>query len=317
MTRSGLRIAVFDDWFGHAARSSHLEQLRQVGAVTVYDDHPAPAQVRARLALADAVVLWRDRTYLTADVIDASSAVRLVVQTGGHAEHLDLDLLTRLGVEVVMSPIDWEDHPTAEFVLAMILALLHQIPASDRRMRSMSWPIVATKHARGRTLGLVGYGRLARDVAAKAAALGMSVAAWSRSLDVGSCPDPGVRAVPLDQVLSESDVVSVMLRLVDETRGFVGRRELESLRPDAYLVNTARGGVIDEDALVRLLQEQRIAGAALDVYQREPLPLTHPFRTLDNVVLTPHLGWAQDETQGAMFEMAVENLVARVTARGL
>lgn len=304
-----MKIAVFDDWNGFAARSPHAERLRALGELTVFDDFPSRDEVRRRLAEFDAVVLWRDRTRITSEVLPDGGRLRVIAQTGNSWAHLDLDELERRGVTAIVPPFLFaEGHPTADFTMGLILDLAHEISFSDRRMRHTRWPAVVARGVRGRTLGLVGYGRMGQTLARQAAAFGMEVVAWGRSLTPGERLDSGALALDLDEVLGRSEFLSVQLRLSDETRGFLGARELALLPPGALLVNTARAAIVDQDAMLAMLRDGRLGGAALDVFDQEPLPEDHPLRTLDNVVLTPHIGWTQEPGLDRLLGQAVDHL---------
>lgn len=308
-----MRIAVFDDWNGFARSSPHLDRLRAHGSVTVFGDHPSTDEVRARLHEVDAVILWRDRTPLSAEDLAAAPDLQVVVQTGNSSGHLDLAALEARGITLLLPPFLFgEHHPTAEFTMACILGLAHRLTESDRAMRRTAWPTTVTRSVRGRTLGLVGYGRMAHALAGHARDFGMRVLAWSRSLEPGTQPASGAEVVALEELLASAEFVSVQLRLSPETRGFLTSERLALLRPDAYFVNTGRAAIVDGEALLRMLRERRIAGAALDVYDEEPLAADHPLRTLDNVVLTPHIGWTQEESLDELLGQAVHHLDAHL-----
>jgi phosphoglycerate dehydrogenase-like enzyme len=189
-----------------------------------------------------------------------------------------------------------------------MLAVMRRIPQSDRAMRRGEWPMVLGYVLRGKTLGILGLGKIGTEVAKIARAFGMNVIAWGPTLTPERASRSEATYMPLDDLLRQADVVSVHLTLSDQSRNLLHENRLRSMKPSAYLINTSRGAIVDEDALVRILTERAIAGAGLDVFVHEPLPANHPLLQLDNVVLTPHLGWPTD----AGFEGFAENAVANI-----
>ncbi len=201
--------------------------------------------------------------------------------------------------------------PAAEMTWALLLALVRQLPEADRQVREGGWQTTIGTELAGKTLGLLGLGRLGQRVAKVGLAFEMPVIAWSQNLDADLAREVGVEPIATkDDLLARSDVVSVHLKLSDRTRGILGARELGLLKPGAFLVNTSRGPLVDEDALVDALQAGRLGGAGLDVFDREPLPPGHPLRTAPRTVLSPHLGYVTDGTYRIFYGDAVEDVVA-------
>ena len=239
----------------------------------------------ARLAGCQVVVAMRERTAIGAALLDRLPDLRLLVTTGMANAALDVDAAAARGVTVcgtggILTP-------TSEHTWGLILALLRHIPADDATMRAGGWQTRMGDDLAGRRLGLVGLGRLGALVARVGLAFDMDVVAWSANLTAERCAEVGVRLVGRDELFATSDVVSVHLVLGDRSRGLVGAADLARMRPSAVLVNTSRGPIVDEAALVAALRDGGIAGAALDVYDDEPLPADHPLRALPNTVLTP------------------------------
>ena len=252
------------------------------------------------------VVAIRERTRFAASLLGRLPALEHLAITGRNSGHVDLAAATKRGVLVTATS---GSGPSAiEHTLALILALARRVPQEDRAMREGRWQTTVGVELAGKTLGVVGLGRIGSRVAAFGQFLAMRVIAWGPTLTDERARAAGVTRVALDDLFRESDVVSLHLLLSDTSRGLVSARLLGLMKPTAYLVNTARGPLIDEAALVAALSDRRIAGAALDVYDVEPLPREHPLLQLDNVVLTPHLGYVTEESYRAFFGPLVENV---------
>jgi phosphoglycerate dehydrogenase-like enzyme len=261
-----------------------------------------------RLAPFDAVVAMRERTPFGADLLERLPRLRLLVTTGMANASIDMEAAAARGV--VVSGTGGLPSPTAELTWALILALLRHVPAEDAGMRAGGWQATVGTELAGHTLGVIGLGRLGRRVAAVGRAFEMPVMAWSQNLVASEAEALGVEPVSRDELLARADVVTIHLRLSDRTRGLIGAAELARMRPTAVLVNTSRGPIVDESALLAALQDGTIAGAGLDVYDTEPLPPGHPLRTAPNTVLTPHLGYVTSGTYARFYAEAVEDIAA-------
>lgn len=303
------RLLVLDDYEGRIAAAPAMDRLRGLADVTVRDRPLAPDD---RNGLADVRVLLaiRERTRLDGGFLDRLPNLELVLQTGGHAYHLDEPAATQRGIVVAIGRR--ARMPTVavpELTFGLMLAALRQIHPLAAQLCRGEWPGAVGRTLAGRTLGILGLGRHGRPVARIAAAFGMRVLAWDRG-HAYPADDPAVARLPLDDLLARSDVVSIHLRLSPESRGLLDRHRLARMRPGALLINTARGAIIDEEALVEALRSGRLGGAGLDVFATEPLPAASPLRTLDNVVLTPHIGWKVDEVFHEFAEIAADQLAA-------
>jgi phosphoglycerate dehydrogenase-like enzyme len=201
-------------------------------------------------------------------------------------------------------------HGTVELTWALLLGLVRQVPTAAAVVQQGGWQTTMGVDLEGKTLGVVGLGRIGGSVARIARAFGMRVLAWSQHLTNETAELYGAQLVGKDDLFREADIVTLHLVLSERTRGIVGARELQLMKPTAYLVNTSRGPLVDEAALVDALQHRRIAGAALDVFAVEPLPAAHPFRTLDNVLATPHIGFVTQDTYETFYRQTVENILA-------
>ncbi|HEY7060440.1 MAG TPA: D-2-hydroxyacid dehydrogenase family protein [Chloroflexota bacterium] len=309
-------VVILDDWQHALATQPDQARLRDRADVRVYDDHAdTPEELARRLEGAVAVVLIRERTAFTADTFARAPSLRLIVQTGGGAAHIDQAAAKAHGVQIVFT--GGPDYPVVELTIGLLIGLLRRIPWADRQLHAGEWPLFVGDDCHGKTLGILGFGRIGGGTARVAQVLGMQVVAWGPTLTAERAQAGGATFLPLDDVLRTADVVSIHLRLSPESRGLLSRERLALLRPSAYLINTARGAIVDEVALVETLQGGRLAGAALDVFHEEPLPPDHPLRRLDNVILTPHVGWPAASNYAYWSQRAVEQTLAYLDEAGL
>jgi phosphoglycerate dehydrogenase-like enzyme len=302
------RIALLDDHQHAAARFADWSQLPEPAEVVAFADSVTGEALVHRLRGFDVVVAMRERTAFPRAVLEQLTDLRLLVTTGMSNAAIDLDAARDLGVTVTGTAA--YGPATAELTWALILAVARSVPAEDAAMRAGGWQHTVGRDLHGATLGLLGLGRLGAQVATVSLAFGMDVVAWSQNLTDEHAAEVGVRRVDLDDLLQMSDVVSIHLRLSDRTRGLLGARELGLLKPTAVLVNTSRGPIVDEAALVEILRARRIHGAGLDVYDTEPLPADSPLRELRNAVLTPHLGYVTERTYEVFWPEVVEDVAA-------
>jgi phosphoglycerate dehydrogenase-like enzyme len=303
----GLRIAVLDDYQDVALASADWSALPLGSEVRVFRDplHDEPALV-ARLADFDVIVAMRERTPFPRSLLAQLPKLRLLVTTGSRNASIDVTAAHALGV--VVSGTDGLPTPTAELTWGLILALARHIPEEDRATREGAWQTTLGVTLHGKTLGVLGLGRLGGQVANIGRAFGMNVIAWSPHLTEARARAAGVQRVEREQLLARADVLSIHLVLGPTTRHLIGARELSAMKPSAYLINTSRGPIVEEAALVEALRTRQIAGAGLDVFEREPLPLDHPLRALPNTVITPHLGYVTAETYRIFYTHVVENI---------
>jgi phosphoglycerate dehydrogenase-like enzyme len=302
-----LAVAVLDDYQGVARAFGPWDALD--ADVTAFHDHLDGVEPLAeRLAPFDVVVAMRERTPFGADLLARLPRLRLLVTTGMANPSIDVAAARERGV--VVCGTGSLPSPTAELTWALILALLRHVPAEDARMRAGGWQATVGTELAGRTLGVIGLGRLGRRVARVARAFEMDVLAWSQNLRPEDARAHGAEPVGRDELLARADVVTIHLRLSGRTRGLIGAPELARMKPSAVLVNTSRGPIVDETALVAALRDGVIAGAGLDVFATEPLPPGHPLRSAPNTVLTPHLGYVTRGTYARFFADAVEDIAA-------
>jgi phosphoglycerate dehydrogenase-like enzyme len=303
------RIAVLDDYQGVASAMAAWSDLPDGTAVEIFRDHLSDQdRLVARLRDFDAVAAMRERTPFPRTLLERLPRLRLLVTTGRANASIDLGACRERGITVCGT--EGVNGPTAELAWGLILALLRRIPREDRATREGHWQTTIGEGAAGKVLGVIGLGRLGSRVARIGCAFEMEVLAWSEHLSIERAAEAGATRAEKDELLSRSDVVSIHLVLSDRTRGLIGRREIALMKPTAYLVNTARGPIVDEAALIAALRERRLAGAGLDVFDEEPLPRDHPFLTLPNTVITPHLGYVTAETYAVFYRQTVEDIRA-------
>ncbi|ONF64089.1 D-2-hydroxyacid dehydrogenase family protein [Amycolatopsis keratiniphila] len=302
-----MKIAILDDYQEVALGFGDWDSL---GAeIEVFTKPFAdPADVVGRLRDFEVVVAMRERTRFPAEVLDRLPALKLLVSTGRRNAAIDVAAARRNGV--VVSSTGYIAAPAAEHTWALILAAARNVPVESRNMREGGWQTTVGTILSGKTLGLLGLGRLGAGAAKIGQAFGMETIAWSPNLTQEKADPHGVTAVSKDELFARADVLSIHLVLGDRSRGLVGAPELAAMKPTAMLVNTSRGPIVDEAALVDALRRKEIAVAALDVYDVEPLPSEHPLRTLDNVVLTPHIGYVTREAYEIFYRDAVEDIAA-------
>jgi phosphoglycerate dehydrogenase-like enzyme len=307
-----MKIAILDDYQHVALKMADWSAIAGRCEIDVIDRPLAVPDEAARvLAPYDVICMLRERTAAPRALIEKLPNLKLLAITGLQHRTLDLAAATEHGVLVCHSSAHAGAHQgTPELAFALMLAAIRHVPQEDRNTREGRWQKTLGMQLFGRTLGLVGLGKIGRKVAKVAQAFEMNVIAWSQNLTAESAAEAGVKRVEKDELFARSDIVSLHVVLSERSRGIVGAHELSLMKPTAYIVNTARGPLIDEPALIKTLQERRIAGAGLDVYWQEPIPADHPLLTLDNVVLTPHLGYVVEESYRAFYGDIVEAVTA-------
>jgi phosphoglycerate dehydrogenase-like enzyme len=306
-----VRVAILDD-IHHAYESTNgVRRLRERADVRIFTSaFGDPGALRGF----DALIANRERTRFTRELLDTLPDVRIIAQTGNHAYHIDLAAAQQRGIVVARASGGFSTG-AAELAIGLAMAVMRQIPVADQAVKRGEWRTPLTHVLHGKTLGIVGLGHVGRHVAKIANALEMRVLAWSPRLTDGVAAAAGAVRCELDDLLTQADVVSIHATLTPESRGLLDARRLALMKRTAYVINTARGPIVDEAALVSALAQRRIAGAALDVFDEEPLPTGHPLTTLPNVVLTPHIGWPTDEAYARFAESAADVLFAYMDGR--
>jgi len=304
------KVAILDDYQGVALQMADWSVLAPECRVEVFRDHLSDlAAVADRLRDFEIVTCMRERTPFGRDLLARLPNLRLLVTTGMRNAAIDLQAATDRGV-MVCGTAGGPESPPAELTWGLILALVRHIPREDAATRAGRWGTTVGMSLANRVLGVLGLGRLGATVARVGAAFGMSVIGWSQNLTAERAAQCGAKLVTKEELFARSDVVSIHVQLSERTRGLVGARELGVMKRTAYLVNTARGPIVDEAALVRALEARAIAGAGLDVFDEEPLPADHPFTRLDNTLLMPHAGYVTEEQYRVRYRDTVENVAA-------
>lgn len=316
-----MRVAILDDYQQVSLASADWSAVRSLGQIDVFAQHIERTEALvSALEPYDVVVAMRERTYFDAERLGQLPRLRLLVTTGMGNAAIDLAACAARGVTVCGT--GGIGSATVELTWGLILALVRHIPAEDQRLKlagraggaalgaSGGWQQTVGTGLEGKRLGVVGFGRLGQQVGRIGRAFGMQVVAWSQNLDAAVTAEEQVEAVSKEALFSSADVVTVHYKLSSRSSGIVGAAELALMKPSAYLINTSRGPLVDSAALVAALRSGAIAGAALDVYDVEPLPLGDPLRSAPNVVLTPHLGYVTEETYRVFYGQTVEDIEA-------
>jgi phosphoglycerate dehydrogenase-like enzyme len=310
-----LKVALLDDYARVAMDSADWSRLDGKAEFTAFHDHMSEVQAAQDLRPFEVLCTIRERMALPRTLIERLPSLKLVTIIGARLTNLDLDAATERGVIVAHSGMRNPAFAniaaaTPELTWGLMIATVRDIAGQDRRMRDGLWQDRVGMILAGKTLGLLGLGRIGRRMAEYGRAFGMDVIAWSQNLTAEAAAAVGVRRVEKDELFSRSDVVSIHVVLSDRTRGLVTARELGLMKPTGFLINTSRGPIVVEADLIAALKSGAIAGAGLDVFDQEPPPPHHPLRTLENVTLTPHLGYATRETLAAFYQDSLEAIEA-------
>jgi phosphoglycerate dehydrogenase-like enzyme len=285
-----VEVAVLDDYQGVALEMANWSSIEGRARITVFRDHLADqsALVR-RLEKFNVVCVMRERTPLPREVIERLPRLQLIVSTGPQNRSIDAVAAGELGISIVGT--GYFSESTVEQIWALIFAIVRDVASEAASVKSGGWQRSVGRDLAGRVLGVLGLGNIGSRVATIGKAIGMRVIAWSENLTAERAASVGAELVSKEELFRQSDILSINTILSHRTKGLIGRSELALMKPDAWLVNTSRGPIVDENALVDCLRSRRIGGAALDVFDVEPLPADHPFRSLDNVIATPHVGY--------------------------
>ena len=305
-----VRAAILDDYQNVALKFADWSAVSRDVEIRVFDK-PFASQDEAIKALQGfaVVVGMRERTPFPRKVIEALPDLKLLITTGAKNNAFDLKAAAERGVTVCGTGT--VGSPTTGIVLGLMLELTRHIGFENARLKAGApWQVTIGQDLEGLTLGIIGLGKLGQRVAGVARAFGMKVIAWSQNLTEDKCREVGVAYASKEDLFRNADIVTIHLVLSERSRGLIGARELGLMKKSAYLINTSRGPIVEELALIAALQSKSIAGAGLDVFNVEPLPLDHPYRKLDNVVITPHLGYVSEQNYRKYFPDIVEDIRA-------
>jgi len=304
-----MQVAVLDDYQRAALKLADWKSLEPGVQVQSFPEHIADqAELAKRLHVFEAVVLMRERTPFPKTLIDKLPNLRLIVTAGMRNAAIDVEAATARGIQLCGT--ETLGYPTAELAWGLIIGLARKIPEEWAALRQGKWQSRLGTGLKGKVLGVVGLGRLGSQMAAIGKAFGMEIIAWSPNLTADKAKAAGANLVSKDELFARADVVTIHLVLGDRSRGLVGAAELARMKQSAYLVNTSRGPIVQEKALIDALKSRRIAGAAVDVFDREPVPKDHPYLALDNLLATPHLGYVTEENYRQVYGEAVEDIRA-------
>ncbi|WP_460123455.1 D-2-hydroxyacid dehydrogenase family protein [Pseudomonas sp. S2_C03] len=304
-----VQIAVLDDWQDVASGVVDWSVLEPIGQVSFLHDYPADTDTLAqRLADFAVICVMRERTRFDEALLRRLPKLKLLVTGGMRNAALDLQAAADLGIQV--SGTDSYKHAAPELTWALIMAATRNLVQEANALRAGKWQQGLGGDLHGKTLAILGLGSIGQRVAQFGQVFGMRVIAWSENLTAERAAQVGVTYVSQQELFEQADILSVHLVLSDRSRGLVDAQALGWMKPTALLVNTARGPIVDEAALIKALQKKRLAGAALDVFEQEPLPEHHPFRTLDNVLATPHVGYVSQQNYQQFFSQMIEDIQA-------
>jgi phosphoglycerate dehydrogenase-like enzyme len=303
-----VKIAVLDDYQHCALSMADWTVLPPNVEISIFtSNEPDLNRLVERLMPFQIVCAMRERTPFDRELMEKLPNLKLIATTGSWNAAIDMKAAEELGI--IVSGTGAAPNSTPELTWAVILALLRHIPAEVNSLRGGGWQVGVGGDLHGRTLALMGLGNIGTQMARIGTAFGMKIIAWSQNLTEEKATAAGARLVDKDTLFSEGDIVSIHTVLSTRTRGLVGAHELGLMKKTAYLINTSRGPIIDEAALIETLKQKRIAGAAIDAFVPEPLPADHPFRTLPNVLATPHIGYVTEDTYRIFFGETVDNIV--------
>jgi D-3-phosphoglycerate dehydrogenase len=318
MNQQKLRVAILDDFEKIAATVPAFAKLKERSDVTILPKRlDSSENIVAALRDFDAVLLMRERTFLSDREYSLLPNLKFISQTGRTTKHLDLANATRRGIAVSGTPAD-NGMSTMELAIALIFALLRKIPQVNSRMREEIWPAVAGNTLAGKTVGVFGFGRIGKEVARILKAFGeVRVLAYSRTLTADRAAEVGAESASFETLLKESDILTIHIQSNSETRGIIGEPEIAMMKRGALLVNTARGPIVSEAAMIKALESRQLGGVGLDVYDIEPLPMDHPLRRFDNAILMSHRGYATVEILRERYEQAIHNILAFIAGKSV
>jgi phosphoglycerate dehydrogenase-like enzyme len=304
-----VQLAILDDYQNVALRFADWSRIQRMADITVFKDHLSdPDDVVARLQPFDVLCVMRERTPLPREIIERLPRLKMIASTGPGNASIDEQAARERNIHLTNT--GYRSTPTIELTWALILASARNLVGEATSLRASGWQTLIGRELSGRVLGVLGLGRIGSEIARIGAVFGMEVIAWSQNLTAEHARAPGAQWVPKDELFRRSDVLTIHLVLSDRTRGLVNAADLAAMKPTSWLVNTSRGVIVDENALIDALTSESIAGAALDVFDTEPLPAGQPLRTLANVVATPHIGYVARDLYRTFYRDAAANIEA-------
>ncbi len=304
-----MKIAILDDYQNVGLKMADWSAVSERAEIAVFNDHIAdPPALVERLLPFEVVCVMRERTPMPQEVLQRLPRLKLIASTGSRNPSIDMEAAKELGITVTAT--GYSSSPTIELTWALLLASVRGIVQENNSIRDGGWQKSVGQDLKGTTLGVVGLGNVGGQVARIGLAFGMKIIAWSQNMTQEIAEALGARLVSKDELFRQADIVTIHLILSGRTRGIVGAAELGLMKPTSRLINTSRGPIVDEASLIKALGSHAIAGAAIDVFDQEPLPLEHPFRSMDNALTTPHVGYV---TEG-LYRMCYADTVANISA---
>lgn len=295
------KIAILDDYQNVALSYGDWSALHKLADITVFNDHlSAPAEVIGRLKPFEVIAVMRERTPLTREILSQLPNLKLIISTGQRNASIDIKAAEEFGIAI--SPTRYQSNGAPELTWALLLALAKHLVSESANVRKGGWQTEVGLDLKGKTIGIVGLGNIGSTIARYAKAFEMEVIAWSENLTEEKASAYGARLVSKEELFQNADFVTVHLILSSRSKDIIGAKELEQMKPTAFFINTSRGPLVNEAALINVLENKKIAAAGLDVYNIEPLPAQHPFRTLSNVLATPHIGYVTQDTYQVFYE---------------
>ena len=304
-----MKIAILDDYQNVALRMADWSALTGREEITVFNDHLAdPVAIVERLAPFDVICVMRERTPLPREILQRLPKLKLIASTGARNASIDMAAARELGIAVTAT--GYRSTSTIELTWALILASVRPVIRENEAVRDGRWQTSIGEELSGKILGVMGLGNIGAAVARIGLAFGMKIIAWSQNMTPEKAETAGAILVSKDELFRQADIVTIHLILSGRTKGLVGAAELALMKPTSRLINTSRGPIVDEAALVKALRSHALAGAAIDVFDQEPLPSHHPFRTMDNVLATPHIGYVTENLYRTFYGDAVTIITA-------
>jgi phosphoglycerate dehydrogenase-like enzyme len=309
------RIAILDDFEKIADTVPAFDKLKERADITLLRERlDTSEKIVQNLLPFDIILLMRERTPFTGNEYRQLPKLRFISQTGRTSVHLDLPSATRQGIAVTGTAAD-TGATTKELTIGLIFSLMRKVPQVDRRMRTEQWPSIPGRTLEGKTVGVFGFGRIGKEVARVMKALNTSVLGYSRTLTPEKAAEVGAECVGMETLIRRSDVITIHINLNAQTRGIFGEKEFAMMKPGACLVNTARGPIVSEPAMIKALESGQLGGVGLDVFDVEPLPMDHPLRRFDNAVLLSHRGYATVEVLSERYQQAMTNILDYLDGR--
>ncbi|MBC7711798.1 MAG: D-2-hydroxyacid dehydrogenase family protein [Rhizobacter sp.] len=303
-----MKIAVLDDYQNVALNLADWSKVKTLAEITVFNDHLADSEaVIKRLLPYDIICVMRERTPMTAAILNRLPQLKLIVSTGGRNASIDLEAAEKNNIKILFT--GYTPKPAIELTWALILGLARNITSENTSFKNNGWQEKIGADLNGKTLALLGLGNIGSEVALIGKAFGMNLIAWSQNLTVEKAEAAGAKLVTKEELFYQADFLSVHLVLSPRSKGIVGKNELALMKPDSFFINTSRGPLVDEAALIEVLTNKKIAGAAVDVYDVEPLTKDHPFRKLDNILATPHIGYVTKSLYEIFYKDTVANIL--------